>query len=308
MKALLKLSVSTLAVLTLPFVAEANPFSQLVTFSGALTDTGNYTSVRGDYPAPFYQNRTTNGPVAVDVLAARLGLKAEPSLHLVGRAGGTNFAVADALAGGDGPHDLPNQVKAHLGRQGGKADPGALYFLFIGGNDVVMAAMTPDAQKAEKILDDAVNGIETAIHILVAAGAKTIMAPDFIDLGMAPAVRMLGPGPQAWATRISEAYNRKFDTMLDRVEREKSFDLIRWGFSDFVKSVAAHGEEFGFTNMTDSCIALQPAGQCSFDKFVFFNEQYPTAKVHELMGSAMALAVLQRGGARQPATPAMARQ
>jgi cholinesterase len=275
-----------------------------------LTDTGNYTAARGEYPPPFYQNRTSNGPLAIDVLAGRLGLRAEPSLHLQGRTGGTNFAVADALAGGQGMHDLPNQVAAHLDRQGGKADPKALYFLFIGGNDVVMAATTPDGQKAEKILDDAVKGIETAIHALVAVGARTIMVPDFIDIGMAPAVRMLGPGPQAWATQVSDSFNRKFGAMLDRVEGERRFELIRWAFSDFTKSVAVHGEEFGFTNTTDSCVALLAAGKCDFDRFVFFNEQYPTAKVHELMGSAMALAVLQRSQV-QPAlasVPATARR
>ncbi|GEO39992.1 phospholipase/lecithinase/hemolysin [Skermanella aerolata] len=297
MNAFLKVSVSALALLLLPVTAQAKPFTQLVAFSGALTDTGNFSSVKGDMPAPFYKNRTTNGPVAIDVLAERLGLEAKPSMHLVKQAKkpqGTNYAVVDALAGGNGPHDLPAQISAHLDSRGGKADPDALYFVFIGGNDVVMAAMTPDPQKAEAMLDKAVAGIETAIHELVAAGARTIMAPDFIDVGMAPAVRGMGAGPQAWATRMSDSYNAKFNTMLDKVEKEKSFELIRWEFSRFVKNVAAHGEEFGFTNMTDSCMALKPAGKCDFDKFVFFNEQYPTARVHELMGSAMALAVLER--------------
>jgi phospholipase/lecithinase/hemolysin len=292
MKLMVKLSVSLLALLGLPFAAQAEPFSQLVAFSGALTDTGNYAAEKGDFPAPFYKNRTTNGPVAIDVLAGRLGLEAEPSLHLISKTGGTNFAVVDALAGGQGPHDLPAQLKAHLDRQGGKADPKALYFLFIGGNDVVAAAMTPDAAKAEGMLDAAVDGIETTIHALVGAGAKTIMVPDFIDVGVAPAVLQMGQS--AHATRISETYNRKFDAMLERVEQEEPFDLVRWRFGDFVQDLVAHGEEFGFTNGTESCLAVQAEGRCDFDRFIFFNEQYPTARVHELMGSAMAMAVLQR--------------
>jgi phospholipase/lecithinase/hemolysin len=291
----------------LPALAQAEPFSQLVTFSGALSDTGNYSSVKGDLPKPFYKNRNTNGPVSIDVMAKRLGLAAEPSMHLVKKprkAGGTNFAVSDALAGGQGPHDLPAQVKAHLDRQGGKADPDALYFVFIGGNDVILAVMSQDPQKADKILDDAVAGIETSIHTLVASGARTIMAPDFIDIGIAPALRGMGQGSQAWATQISDSYNAKFNAMLDKVEKEKSFELIRWEFGQFVKDLTAHAEEFGFTNATDSCTAMMKAKMCDFDKFIFLNEQYPTAKVHELMGWAMALAILERPS--EPAAQAAA--
>src|SRR4051812_31151717 len=90
-----------------PAAATAKPFSQLIEFSGALSDNGNFAAVHGNDPAPFYQGRTTNGLTAGEVMAARLGLKADPSLHLVGKAAGTNFAVRDALAGGNGPDDLP---------------------------------------------------------------------------------------------------------------------------------------------------------------------------------------------------------
>jgi phospholipase/lecithinase/hemolysin len=274
--------------------ALAKPFSQLVAFSGALSDTGNYAAVHGNYPSPFYKNRTTNGPVAIDVLAARLGLKSDPSLHLVGPAVGTNFAVKDALASGNGPDDLPEQVSAYLVPRGNKADPDALYFVFIGGNDVVLATMTPDDQAADKILHNAVGGIDSAIRRLVAAGAKTIFAPDFIDVGLAPAVRHAPPGVADRASKLSRQYNNEFDAMLDRVETELDFTLVRWSFGDFVDSTYRHADELGFTNVSDSCVAMTAPAICDFNRFVFFDEVYPTAKVHELVGSAMALAVLQR--------------
>lgn len=290
------------ALMAAPAVASAEPFSKLVVFSGALTDTGNMASEKGDYPAPFYKNRTTNGPLAVDVLATRLGLNSDASMHLVGKQAGTNFAVADALAGGKGTHDLPAQVKAYLDRDGGKADPKALHFLFIGGNDVVLAVQTMDDKQAEKILDDAVAGIETAMQTLLSAGATTIFAPDFIDIGIAPIVKKYGPQAAARATSLSALYNQKFDAMLARME-EKKFELVRWRFGDFVKSLMAHGDEFGFTNVADACVDMEPKSACDPEKFVFFTGEYPTAKVHELVGSAMALAVLERG-MRSTARPA----
>ncbi|MFD1331242.1 SGNH/GDSL hydrolase family protein [Methylopila musalis] len=279
----------------------AEPFSQLVAFSGALTDTGNFASEKGDYPAPFYNNRNANGPLAIDVLAKRLGLKADASLHLAGKQGGTNFAVSDALAGGAGAHDLPKQVDAYLARNDGKADPKALHFLFIGGNDVVLAVQTMDDRAAEKILDDAVTGIETAMGRLQDAGAKTIFAPDFIDIGHAPIVKKFGPEATKRATRLSALYNQKFDVMLDRVQKDAKFELVRWRFGDFVNGLIAHGPEFGLTNVDGVC--LDDKAACDPEKYVFLTGEYPTAKVHELVGSAMAIAVLERGQ-RPPASSA----
>ena len=144
------------------------------------------------------------------------------------------------------------------------------------------------------------NAWNFATGMFVNAGA-TFVVPDFIDIGVTPIVRQVGQS--AHAKQVSDAYNRKFAAMLDRVEREEPFDLVRWRFGDFVQDLIVHSEEFGFTNSTESCVAVQAAGRCDFDKFIFFNEQYPSAKVHELMGNAMAIAVLQRDRERaRPAT------
>lgn len=282
----------SLAGLAGPALA-AEPFSQMVTFSGALSDTGNFNAETGeDRPAPFYKNRSTNGPVAVEELARWLGLSAEPSLHLVGKPGGTNFAVADALAGGHGPHDLPAEVDAHLERNGGKADPKALYFVFIGGNDVILSVIEQDDAKSAKILTDAVAGIEAQIRRLVDAGARTIYAPDFIDVGLSPAVLAYGPQASARATRLSEQYNKEFDAMLDKID-DGTFTLVRWSFDKFVKDLRKNGAEFGLTNADQACLDVgEPA--CDVNSFVYLTGEYPTARVHQMLGSAMAIGLLDR--------------
>jgi hypothetical protein len=69
----------------------------------------------------------------VEVLAENLGLKADASLYIrPGPLVGTNFAVAVARAGGEGPFDLTAQISAFLSSQGGTAPSDALYFVFIG--------------------------------------------------------------------------------------------------------------------------------------------------------------------------------
>jgi phospholipase/lecithinase/hemolysin len=276
-----------------PQVAMASkPFSQFVDFSGALSDNGNYASVGGASPPLFYQGRTTNGLVAGELLAARLGLEAKPSYHLTGPATGTNFAVRDALAGADGPHDLHAQLRAHLEPRGGKADPDAFYLVFNGGNDVILSVQTPDERQAQQVLDNAVAGLEKALRTLVHAGANTIMAPNFIDLSVVPAIRNTNVAPRA--RRLSLIFNLKFDAMLQRLERELNVQFIHWDFHAFVNDVIKHGHEVGLTDRQDACDALQASGRCDPDHFVFLTNTFPTAKVHELMAQAMALAILQR--------------
>jgi phospholipase/lecithinase/hemolysin len=280
--------------------ASAGGFTELVAFSGALTDTGNAASEGAKYPPPFYKNRNSNGPLAIDVFAARLGLKSDPSLHLIGKSAGTNYAVSDALAGANGPHDLPAQISAYLASKKGKADPNALYFVFIGGNDVVLAALNQDDRQSEVLLDKAVEGIAVGIRRLVGAGAKTIFAPDFIDLGYAPALHKAGTNERA--SRLSNLYNQRFDKMLDTLQAEMNFELVRWKFSDFVNDLMAHANEFGFDNVSDSCQDFVKAGRCNTERFVFLNDVYPTAKVHELVGNALALRILQRPAAASTKT------
>lgn len=273
-------------------VSQAKEFSQFIEFSGALSDTGNYASVHGDSPAPFYKNRTTNGPVAGELLAARMGFQVKSSNHLVGPAEGTNFAVRDALAGGNGPGDLPQQLNAYLNPRGGKADPDAFYFVFNGGNDVIAAATAKTPEVSEKILNDAVDGLERALRRLVTAGAKTIMAPNFIDISVVPALR---DTPMAAPARtVSKTYNRKFEAMLDRVERDLNIHFIRWDFDGFLKGMIAHGKEFGITNTSDSCEALKATGQCDPERFLYLTELFPTAKVHAFMAEAMAVEIIKR--------------
>jgi phospholipase/lecithinase/hemolysin len=290
-----KLRLSSLLLLTaiagVPIGAAAKPFSQFVEFSGALSDTGNYASDKDDpLPPIFYGHRTANGPVAGELLAAKLGLKAENSMHLIGPPVGTNFAVRDAFAGRNGPHDLPGEYNAYLKSRGGRADPDAFYFIFNGGNDVITAVLTPDDAASDKLLSDAVLGLETAIRTLVNAGAKTIFAPDFVDLSHVPFAAKKDP---ARAKRISDSYNKQYNAMLDRIEGKLPFELIRWSFDDFFKDLLEHGDEFGLTNVTDGCLAM-PKGQCDPDHFLFLTDVFPTAKTHEIMAAAMATAILSR--------------
>jgi cholinesterase len=282
---------SVILALCLSTTTLAKPFSALWIFGGPLEDVGNYASVFGNLPPPFHQNRFSNGPLAVETLAAQLGFAVPPSLHRIGPARGNNFASADALASGPEPKDLHGQVDAYFAANGNVADRNALYYMIIGGNEVIAATYETDDSKSRAILRAAVSAKERAIHRLLDAGAKTLFVDNFFDIGTTPQFRLAGLASRA--TRMSRIHNGLMKEMLDRVERQRRFHLIRFDVFQFNHDTLSGAGALRFTNTTDSCLALLPVGQCDFDHFVFFNDVFPSARAHLLWGNALVGAVMR---------------
>lgn len=273
--------------------AFAKPFSQLIVFSGSLTDTGNFASVNGGtLPPPYYKNRNSDGPVAIDLIATRLGLSSDPSLHLLGKQGGTNYAVLHASAAGDSPIDLPQQIAAYLGPRKAVADPDALYFVFIGANDIIAASVEKDEAKSEIIIDNGIKAIDQGMRKLHAAGARIFYAPNNINLGIAPIAKTYGIS--ARTTQKTQLFNRRFEKALQKLEHEFGLNIYRFDFYKFGEDLMASADKFGYTNLSDSCLALQAAGKCDLDHFAFFNELLPTKGIHALFGNAMITALLEQ--------------
>jgi len=294
---LLSVMLLSIVACVLPAAVLAKPHSELIIISGSLSDVGNYFSVHGQFGPPFANNRTTNGPNLDDYFSEMLHFENKPSMHLTGPAVGNNFAVFQSLARGHGPEDLPAQVQAYLTSRGGRADPEALHLLLIGGSDVIDALLNPNDQASSQILDATVAGQENALRTLVAAGAKKIYAPNFTDLGKTPYA--IKNGVTRRATRICKEYNRKYAAMLDRIERQYDFELIRWDFFAYTQELFQHLDEFGFTNTTQSCVDLLPAGKCDPDRFAFLTDFFPTSRVHRLFATAMTQNMIERDRCRR---------
>ena len=84
-------------------VIQAKPgIKSIVSFGDSLTDAGNAAlataSLPGPppspFPPPYYQDKASNGPVWIEIVAGAYGYDASPSL-----AGGMNFAFAGAETG-----------------------------------------------------------------------------------------------------------------------------------------------------------------------------------------------------------------
>src|SRR5215210_249644 len=98
----------------------APAFEHLVVFGDSLSDTGD-------------AGRFSNGPVWVEYLAGRLGVKLSPSQR-----GGSNFAVGGArLDPRSGPHSLRAQADGFLRIP--KPEGRTLFIVYGGGNDLLAA-------------------------------------------------------------------------------------------------------------------------------------------------------------------------
>lgn len=289
-------------VLPVPILAGQSP-ERIFVFGNSLSDTGNIASIQGPLPDPpyFEGRRITNGPVYAEVLADELGIALEPSLHLVGPATGTNYAVTGASANGTELIDLPFQVTLFLANMGGTAPRDALYLILIGGNDVRSARDEPDRFQAWRIVNRAVLAQIGAIRALAHAGAKKFLILTVPDIGGIPETRLLAAttGDSALidkATRLSRWHNALLAYRLARLEHRLELAVTEYDVFEQLNEILAYPEQYGFENTTEPCFSsatqtFNPS--CDFETFVFFDEIHPSARVHALVGEDLVELVRQ---------------
>lgn len=180
--------------------AGAQPFSGVVVFGDSLSDSGNLALAR-ELPAGL--SATTNpDPVAAEIVAESLGQPLVPSL-----AGGTNYAWIGACVNPAGPclGSTPGtaaQIAQHLSATGGVADPGALYSVWGGANDIV-AAVARNAAGAPFAAAAAGSAYVRQIAHLQDAGARYVVVYTLPDLGTVPAFAPLPAAPALSAATAS---------------------------------------------------------------------------------------------------------
>ena len=179
----MKLRRSVLVVAAMVVVSSsafAGSFSSVVVFGDSLSDNGNLYSLIGYPPAPYYDGRFSNGPVAAEQLAANLGA---PLYDFA--VGGATSGVGNYVDGGTqtspGALGLPG-MKAELAEAGPLlASPlvsSSLFLVWGGANDFLTAG-SPTVAAAN--VDAIVAALESdgAQHILVPGLPNLALTPDF---------------------------------------------------------------------------------------------------------------------------------
>lgn len=304
-----------LALGTMSTVASAQDYNQIYVFGDSLSDTGNLKAVTQD---PNIPERFTNGAVAVEVLAAQLGLSLSPSYHLLppqitlGNYG-NNYAIAGAIAtdedGDPSTPDinLPTQVGAFLQIHGFQAPQDALYVVMIGGNDIRAARSLlvegdlGARRDANKLLKQAVKSVEAQISTLISAGAQNIVVVNAPDIGAIPETDLVSAQAASGAdsmrdkivakklekfTRVLTAvYNGRLSAAVSDIEDATGLDIVEYDLFNFLDDTIDNFQEYGYTNNTDACVYAITGGgfnpECNFETFVFFDEIHPTAVTHQ---------------------------
>lgn len=303
-----KLLVAFATIITAVSAAADPQYSSVIAFGDSLSDNGNYyrlvnrltplTPQDGSPPLPYFYGRYSNGPVAVELLAANLGLP----LH--------DFAVGGATSGltNEDPRfprsGVLGQVQDLVARSD-KLDDDALYVIWGGANDFLGATNLGTPSVAEAVIGGAIGNLTQSIGLLYAHGARHFLVPNLPDLGLIP----LNRGPQAaGASYLSTTFNQAYaGALLELGQQLTRADIHAVDVATLLQNVAANPDTYQFKNVTDECVA-DPTYVCVLSSFnggsaagfLFWDEVHPTASAHALLAKQFAVAVAPSGANKTP--------
>lgn len=261
------------AILTLTSFAGATPFSSVFVYGDSLSDLGNiYAASGGTIPLspPYYNGRFSNGPLAVEYLAA--------SLHspLTSFAwGGATTGIGNSGDGGTqtsfGTFGLPGmetQVASTLGSIPSFLIPSSLFIVWGGPDDYISGGTVTQG----------VTDMLTIIGALQLAGAQHILVPGMPDLGLTPAHYGI-----ASATAFSYAFDQALQANLPK--GVTYFDTF-----GFMHLVVSNPGAFGFTDVTDPClVGITPCANPN--QYLFWDDLHPTTAADKILATEFAGAV-----------------
>lgn len=275
------LSAALALAITASTAAQAQVFTEVVSFGDSLTDAGNVGTLNGLPPGSSFT--TNQDPVYSQILSSMFGLGPQTNISaLIPGSNGSNYAYGGACAISNGtpvaialPPGQPTPIfncanspaNFSLAAQmiyaglltpagapiAGSADPNALYTYWAGANDLLSAQSVATqfvinggnpafaTGIAQTIFGQAGATAIGEIKLLQAAGAQTIVVFNLPDLGKTPA--NLG---NTQVTAASILYNSQFNAGLaslnDGIVAINTFAIIN--------EVVANPSAYGFTNIT----------------------------------------------------------
>ena len=310
---------AALALATLPAAVQASdsPFTKTVFFGDSLTDGGYFRPVLIQMVGPngAIIGQFTNNPNYVwsQYLADFYGSNAQPAwtgnnTASPTLAGGNNWAVGGARVGTDAvgglgyTPSLASQYARYLS-SGNTVDPGALYTVWGGAND--MFAVQANPAQAQAIIGAAVTAQIGLVGALTQAGAQYILVPTLPDLGLTPDSRAGGAVGMAQGTALANTYNSALFGGL----AANNLRVIPLDTFHFLQEVVANPGLYGISNVTGKACLTQPApagGSSLFcspastvpggSTYLFADGVHPSAAAHKALAD-FAISVIE--GPRQ---------
>ena len=259
--------------------------AKIFVFGDSLSDIGNiFTATSNQVPSspPYFNGRFSNGPVAVETLANRLGLAVTSE---------TNFAIGGAKTGRDNVGDtlfvkfggLLDQIDRFVSTTGSQgANPKALYFVWIGGDDLLNQ---PNATSTA--ISQAVENVRSAVTTLANSGARNIVVVQNPNLGRTPS--SLQTGLLNTLTNLTRDFNNRLQSALTPLERNSDLNIILSNLFPIGEEIAQSPSQFGFSNVVDSYLrGLLPADPLADpNQFFFWDQVHPTTRGHNVFADTL---------------------
>jgi cholinesterase len=253
--------------IAVPSTAFGSSFSSVIVFGDSLSDNGNLYGAIGYPPSPpYYMGRFSNGPVAVEQLAATLGV---PLI---------DFAIGGATSGvgnyvDDGTQTTPGflTLPGMLGELA-YADtvlppslfPSSLFVVWGGANDFLSDG-SPVVAAAN---------IDGIVSTLEAEGATHILVPGIPDLGLTPDFYGVSQ-----ATDFAEAFNSALLAGLP----PGAIYVNTFALLDYIE---ANAGAYGITDTTDPCLPSPASVPCANpSQYLFWDGFHPTTNVDSIVAA-----------------------
>lgn len=251
-------------------IANAASFSSVIVYGDSLSDNGNLYAATGHLvpSAPYYNGRFSNGPVAVEQLAAALNV---PLLDFA--FGGATTGVGNSGDGGTqtslGLFHLPGMLSEFAAFPPPAAlIPDALFVVWGGANDYEVGGSVATA----------VSDIDLIVAGLQAKGATHIVVPGLPDLGLTPEFYGVSS-----ATLFSLQFNAALQSSLPpNVTYDDVFGVLN--------TIIANPGTYGFTDVTTPCFDGKTL--CSNpNQHLFFDQIHPTTAADAILARDLQRAV-----------------
>jgi cholinesterase len=257
--------------------------SQVIVYSDSLADNGNIYKLFGFPPSPPYWNGSwSNGPVAVQNMAAILGMPLLDYAYAAATTGLGNLIDGGTVEqlGGLGVPGITTAYDTTISSIPRDTIHRSLFVVYGGANDFAVDGLT--AATADRAAANLV-AIVTDLH---RRGARWILVPGLPDLGMYPSYTSQGRETAALATSLSKYLNHRLIATLPK--GVLYFDTFR-----LYQAIRAHPGAFGLTNVVDPCYNFfNPGPVCANpNQYLFWDTLgHPTEPVQIILAARFGFA------------------
>lgn len=296
-----------------PATAEIRGVTQVVAFGDSYLDSGallrlSTAAVAAKVPnakvlpAPiddpvYAPGRWSDGPSMVEVMAGELGL------------GLTNYAIGGAKATFGNYHawldyyadtGLAGQIDGfEVSLRGGHADPDAIYVVAAGANDYfqfhdfrqpgVVALQDGPRLSYAAVAGRAARGVVHAASRLAALGARRLLVFTAYALDATPWATSSEPQVEP-AQSFTGAFDVALQLEFERVRAQGS-DARLFPVGARMRTILADAASYGIADVHAACQPVLPVPgprRGPGASYFWWDECHPTARVHELLGHALA--------------------